>query len=132
MKNILLKSAQIFVLMSMMNFLLSVFILNIVHFPDGHFGMHPFLILIECLVALIVAFITVCIFRKNYHSVLRIAALFQAVYFICLILSGFNPFGSHDINIYSLLLYVNSFIVLLIVYLLHLFYLKIILAKSKN
>ncbi len=132
MKNILLKSIQIFAFMSMMNLLLSVLISNIVRFPGGSFGMYPFLLLIVCLVTSVIAFITVCIFRKSYHSVLRIAALFQIIYLISLILIGFNPFGSDAVNILSLLLYINSFIVLLVVYLLYLLYSKIILAKSKN
>ncbi|WEK68276.1 MAG: hypothetical protein P0Y62_10385 [Candidatus Chryseobacterium colombiense] len=132
MKNILLKSAQTFVLMSIMNLLLSALILNIACFPGGSFGMYPFLILIESLVTSVVAFITVCIFRKNYRSVLRMAVLFQIIYLISLILVGFNPFGSDVMNIFSLLLYINSFIVLLIVYLFDLLYSKIILGKSKN
>ncbi|UMQ44040.1 hypothetical protein MKS83_10115 [Chryseobacterium sp. Y16C] len=132
MKNILLKSIQIFAFMSMMNLLLSVLISNIAHFPGGSFGMYPFLLLIECLVASAIAFITVCIFRKSYRSVLRIAVLFQIIYLISLILIGFNPFGSDAVNILSLLLYINSFIVLLVVYLLYLLYSKIILGKSKN
>jgi hypothetical protein len=131
MKNILLKSAQTFVLMSIMNLLLSALILNIA-FSRRSFGMYPFLILIESLVTSVVAFITVCIFRKNYRSVLRMAVLFQIIYLIILILVGFNPFGSDVMNIFSLLLYINSFIVLLIVYLFDLLYSKIILAKSKN
>jgi len=132
MKNILLKSTQVFVLMSMMNLLLSVLILNIARFPGGNFGMYPFLILIECVLTSVVAFITVCIFRKNYQSVLRIAVLFQTIYLIGLILTGFNPFGSDEMNVFSLLLYINSFIVLFITYLFRLLFSKIILTKSKN
>lgn len=132
MKNILLKSAQIVVLMSMMNLLLSVLIINMAHFPYRSFGMYPFLILIECLVASVVTFITVCIFKKSYESVLKIAILFQIIYLISLILTGFNPWGSDDMNIFSLLLYVNSFIVFLIVYLFRLLYSKIISVNQKT
>ena len=129
MKNILLKSAEVIVFMCVMNFLLSVLTLNITNLPGGNFGMYPFLILIECLVVSIVVFLTVLIFKKRYDSILKIAILFQIMYVISLILSGFNPFKVDCVdNIFSLLLYVNSIIILLIIFL----YSKIISSKNKK
>lgn len=129
MKNILLKSAQVFVFMSLMNFLLSVLMLNIMDLSGGSFGMYPFLVLIECLVVSLVAFITVLIFKKIYNSIFKMAILFQVVYIISLILTGFNPFrADSDSNFFGLLLYVNSIIVLIIIFL----YSKIISSKNKN
>ncbi len=132
MKNILLKSAQIFVLMTIINFLLSVLILYFTRLSGGNFGMHPFLILIECCFVCVVAFITVMIFKKNYHSILRITVLFEIIYLISLIFSGFNPFGTEDENIFSLLIYLNSIITFFIVYFFKLLYSKIISAKIKK
>lgn len=132
MKNILLKSAEIFVLMTIINFVLSVLILYITKLPGGNFGMHPFLILIECGFVSVVAFITVILFKKNYHSILRMAFLFEIIYLISLILSGFNPFGTKDGNIFSLLTYLNSLITFCIIYLFNFLYSKIISTKSKN
>lgn len=132
MKNILLKSAQIFVLMSFINFLLSILMLYVIRLPGGNFGMHPFLILIECGFVSVVAFITVMIFKRNYHSILRMAFLFEVIYLICLILSGFNPYGTNDEHVFSLLTYLNSLITFCFVYLFNLLYSKLILKKSKN
>lgn len=132
MKNILLKSAEIFVLMSIINFVLSVLILYIMKLPGGNFGMHPFLILIECGFVSVVAFITVIIFKKNYHSILRMALLFEIIYVIGLVLSGFNPYGTKDENIFALLTYLNSLITFFMIYLFNFLYIKIITSKSKN
>jgi len=124
MKNILLKSAQIFVMMAISNFLLSVLMLYIFDLPGGSFGMHPVFVLMHCSIASFIAFITVVIFKKNYYSVLRVATLFQTIYLIGLILSGLNPFGFDAFNTFSLLIFINSFIVFLMIYLLHLWYSK--------
>jgi hypothetical protein len=132
MKNILLKSAQIFVLMTFINFLLSILMLYMMRLPGGNFGMHPFLVLIECGFVSVLAFITVIIFKKNYHSILRMAFLFEVIYLICLILSGFNPYGTNDEHVFSLLTYLNSLITFCFVYLFNLLYSKLILKKSKN
>ena len=132
MKNILLKSAQIFVLMSFINFLLSVLMLYMMRLPGGNFGMHPFLILIECGFASVVAFITVILFKKNYHSILRMAFLFEVIYLICLILSGFNPYGTNDEHVFSLLTYLNSLITFCFVYLFNLLYSKLIFKNQKT
>lgn len=94
--------------------------------------MHPFLILIECGFVSVVAFITVMIFKRNYHSILRMAFLFEVIYLICLILSGFNPYGTNDEHVFSLLTYLNSLITFCFVYLFNLLYSKLILKKSKN
>ncbi|WP_155845033.1 hypothetical protein [Chryseobacterium daeguense] len=100
--------------------------------PGGNFGMHPFLILIECGFVSVVAFITVIIFKKNYHSILRMALLFEIIYVIGLVLSGFNPYGTKDQNILSLLTYLNSLITFFIIYLFNFLYSKIIISKSKK
>jgi hypothetical protein len=132
MKNILLKSAQIFVLMSFINFLLSVLILYMIRLPGGNFGMHPFLILIECSFVSVVAFITVVIFKKNYHSILKMAFLFEIIYLICLVLSGFNPYGTNDEHVFSLLTYLNSLITFYFVYFFNFLYSKLIFKKIKK
>lgn len=123
MKNIFV-SLVIFVSMTVCNFLLSILILHILNLPGGDFGMHPFLILINCLLTSFISFITVVIFKKNYHSNLRTTTLFQTIYIISLILSGFNPIGVSEINIFSLLIFINSFVVFLMMYLLHAWYAK--------
>ncbi|KQT16455.1 hypothetical protein ASG31_13145 [Chryseobacterium sp. Leaf404] len=116
MKNVILKSSQIFTLMAMLNFLLSVVAIYILGLPGESLGMAPFLILLKCVFTLIVAFITVLLFKKNYNSVLRIALLFEIIYLISLVISGFNPFGLKEDNIYSMLIYLNSFIVLFFIF----------------
>lgn len=132
MKNILLKSAQVFVLMTFINFLLSILVLYLLNIHDGSFGMHLFLILIECCLVSVVAFITVMIFKKSYYSISRIAVLFEIIYLICLMLSGFNPFGTKEVNVFSLFIYINSAITFFIIYLYHVLYSKIIMTKSKK
>lgn len=132
MKNTLLKSAQIFVLMTFVNFILSVLILYIFRLSGGNFGMHPFLILIECGFVSVVAFITVIIFKRNYHFVLRMALLFEIIYLICLVLSGFNPFGTKEEHVFSLLTYLNSLITFGIICLFNFLYSKKITSKSKS
>jgi hypothetical protein len=132
MKNILVKSALVFIFMTIINFVLSILILYLPNIHSGSFGMHPFLILIECCFVSVIAFITVIIFKKNYQSVLRIAILYVVIYLVVLILSGFNPFGEKEKRTFSLLIYINSGITFFIVYLLILLYSKIILSTSKK
>lgn len=132
MKNILLKSALVFVFMSFLNFVFSILILYITNLPGGGFGMSPFLILIENIIVSVIGFITVLIFKKSYDSIMRMAVLFEIIYLFGLIVSGFNPFGSNDTNFFSLLIYVNSGITFLIIYLLDLSYSKISSSKNKK
>ncbi|MBT2620860.1 hypothetical protein [Chryseobacterium sp. ISL-6] len=132
MKNILLNSVQIFGVMAFLNFILSVAVLYIMNLPGGSFGMTPFFILTENILVSIIGFITVLIFKKSYHSMMRIAVLFEIIYLIGLIMSGFNPFGSKDDNFFSLLIYANSGIVLFIIYLLYLIDSKISSSKNKK
>lgn len=132
MKNILLKSVHIFGAMTFLNFVLSLLILNVANLSDGAYGMTPFLILIENIIVSVIGFITVLIFKKSYHSIMRIAVLFEIIYLIGLIVSGFNPFGNNNDNFFSLLIYANSGIVLGIIYLSNLIDSKISSSKNKK
>lgn len=116
MKNVLLKSAQVFVSMSILNFLLSIVTLSVLDLPGGSFGMFPFLILAECCITAIIAWITVIIFKRNYNSVEKMAVLFEIIYLTSLIISGFYPFGRGNDSHVSLLIYLNSVIVLIMIY----------------
>lgn len=116
MKNVLLRSAQIFVSMSILNFLLCIVTLSVLNLPGGTFGMFPFLILAECCITTVIAFITVLFFKRNYDSVGKIAVLFEIIYLTSLIISGFYPFGRDDDSLVSLLMYLNSGIVLFLIY----------------
>ena len=91
---------------------------------------------LKYLIITIIGIITVLIFRKSYTSLFRIALLYEILYLITLIISGINPFkyfnSKNDLNLTGLLFYLNSFIVLFIMYLAHLLYSKIILSKSRK
>ncbi|KIC62593.1 hypothetical protein RM51_12075 [Chryseobacterium taiwanense] len=137
MKNILLKSLVVFVVMSILNFLFSMLVLSyMVKLSAESWGMAPFIIWILCLVISFVGLITVIIFKKHYQSLLRSAILFEILYLFFLIISGTNPFlyffEKDDENFFYSSLYVNSFIVFLIIYFFISVYSKIILPKSKN
>ncbi|GAB0155386.1 hypothetical protein CHRYSEOSP005_06470 [Chryseobacterium sp. Alg-005] len=136
MKNIVLKSLTTFVVMSLLNFLFTVWTIGFLHLPGGNFGMFPFLILIFCSIISLIGLITVLIFRKSYHSILRISILFETIYLFLLIISGNNPFlyfsEASNESILNLLMYINSFIVFLIIYLFDLIYSKIIISNLKT
>ena len=137
MKNILLKSLVIFVVMSILNFLFSMLVLSyMVKLSAGSWGMAPFIIWILCLAISFIGLITVIIFRRHYQSLLRSAILFEILYLFILIISRTNPFlyffEKDDENFFNLSLYINSFIVFAIIYFFISVYSKIILAKSKN
>ncbi|SIQ97876.1 hypothetical protein SAMN05880574_1434 [Chryseobacterium sp. RU37D] len=137
MKNILLKNLVVFVMMSILNFLFSMLVLSyMVKLSAESWGMAPFIIWILCLAISFIGLITVIIFKRYYQSLLRTAILFEILYLFILIISGTNPFlyffEKDDENFFNLSLYINSFIVFAIIYLVISVYSKIILAKSKN
>lgn len=135
MKNIFL-SLLIFVVMSLLHAQFTEWTVRFLSLPGGDFGMYSYLILIFCSVITAIGLLTVIIFRKSYHSIFRIAILFEAIYLLFLIISGSNPFAyftnSSNENLLMVMMYANSLIVLILMFLLHLIYSKIILTKSKN
>lgn len=136
MKNVFLKSVVIFVVMSLLNAQVTEWSVRLLHLPGGSFGMFSMLILIFCSIITGVGLVTVLLFRKSYHSILRIAILYEVIYLCMLIVSGYNPFAyfsdSTNENVLWILMYANSLAILLLMYLIHLLYLKIISAKIKN
>lgn len=135
MKNIFL-SLMVFVVMSLLHAQLTDYIVKYLSLPGGDYGMYSIFILIFCSVITAIGLLTVIIFRKHYYSILRIAMLFEIIYLLFLVISGNNPFiyfsDSTSENLLKIFMYVISFIVLFIMYLVYLIYSKIILSKSKN
>jgi len=135
MKNIFL-SLMIFVVMSLLHAQLTDCIVKYLSLPGGDYAMYSIFILIFCSVITAIGLVTVIIFRKHYYSVLRIAILFEILYLLFLIISGTNPFiyfsDSTSENLLKIFMYVISFIVLLIMYLIYLLHSKVILKKIKN
>jgi hypothetical protein len=136
MKNILLKSLMIFVLMTVLNVQFAAWSLYFLKDVPGGIGMAPIGIFLICLIASIVGFITILIFKNVYNSIFRVAFLFEIIYLVTLIISGANPFQyfftKKEVLLLDLLIYINSFVILFIMYLIHLLYSKTILSKSKN
>lgn len=135
MKNIFL-SLLIFVVMSLLHTQFTDWAVRYLALPGGSYGMYSMLILIFCSIITTIGLVTVIIFRKSYHSIVRIAVLFEIIYLLFLIISGNNPFvyfsnPTHE-NLLMILMYVNSLVVFSLMYLVHLIYSKIILPKSKN
>jgi|GEM_PF-637753 len=135
MKNIFL-SLLVFVVMSLLHAQFTEWTVRFLSLPGGDFGMYSYFILIFCSVITAIGLLTVIIFRKSYHSIFRIAILFEAIYLLFLIISGNNPFAyftnSSNENLLMIMMYVNSFFVLLMMFLIDRLYSKINLAKSKN
>ncbi|MFP3597886.1 hypothetical protein [Chryseobacterium sp. SIMBA_029] len=136
MKNILLKTILVFVVMTIFN---TGFVDETVKFlklPGGDFGMLSLSILIGCGIVSVVGLVTVFIFKQQYHSLWKIALLFEVLYLLMLILSGTNPFTYFLVptnpKLLSVLLYANSIGVFLIMVLFDLIYSKVIGSKSKN
>lgn len=127
---------MIFVVMSLLHTQLTDWAVKYLRLPGGDYGMYSIFILIFCSVITAIGLVTVIIFRKHYYSILRIAILFEIIYLSFLLISGNNPFAylseSNNENLLKIFMYVISFIVLLIMYLVQLIYSKIILSKSKN
>ncbi|REC51854.1 MULTISPECIES: hypothetical protein [Chryseobacterium] len=135
MKNIFL-SLLVFVVMSLLHAQFTEWTVRFLSLPGGDFGMYSYFILIFCSVITAIGLLTVIIFRKSYHSIFRIAILFEAIYLLFLIISGNNPFAyftnSSNENLLMIMMYLNSFFVLLMMFLIDRLYSKINLAKSKN
>ncbi|MCT2407518.1 hypothetical protein NZD88_08205 [Chryseobacterium antibioticum] len=136
MKNILMRSLVIFIVMSLLNAQFSEWTLHFLKEKSGGIDMVPIGVLVQCLIVTIVSFITVLLFRKNYSSVLRIAVLFEIIYLLTLIISGTNPLeyfsNKTDAGLLALFLYVNSVVVFLIIFVFDLLYSKIMASKIKN
>lgn len=131
-----MKSLMIFVVMSLLNTQCTDWSVKFLNLPGGDFGMFSLFILIFCSVITGIGWVTVIIFRKSYHSILRIAILYEAIFLCMFIISGKNPFSYFlnptNENMLWVLMYGNSLVILLLMYLIHLFYSKIILSKSRN
>lgn len=136
MKNNVFRSLAIFLVMSLFNAQLSEWILHFFKDKSGGIAMVPIGVFVECLIVTVISFITVLIFRKNYDSILKIAILFEIIYLISLMISGTNPFkyfsNKGDAELLALFLYINSFIVFSVLFLIDLLYSKINSSKIKN
>jgi len=126
MKNTLLKSLVIFVVMSLLHSQFADWAVKLLGLPGGDFGMYSYLILIFCSLITGVGLVTVIIFRKSYHSILRIVILFEVIYLIFLIISGNNPFlyftDPISKNLLTILMYTNALIILFIMFIVEKFY----------
>lgn len=131
-----MRSLVLFIVMSLLNAQFSEWTLHFLKEKSGGIAMVPIGVLIECFIVTTISFITIVLFRKNYHSVLRIAVLFEMIYLITLIISGTNPFSyfsnKGDAEFLALFLYVNSFVVFLIMLAFDLIYSKITASEIKN
>lgn len=135
MRNIFL-SLVIFVVMSLLHSQFTEWAVKFLGLPGGDFGMYSYFILIFCSVITAIGLVTVIIFRKNYRSILRIAILFEVIYLLFLIISGNNPFlyfsnSTHE-NLLMIMMYGISGVVFLLMFFVHLLYLKIISSRNKN
>ncbi|WP_131777631.1 hypothetical protein [Chryseobacterium sp. JAH] len=135
MRNIFL-SLVIFVVMSLLHSQFTEWAVKFLGLPGGDFGMYSYFILIFCSVITAIGLVTVIIFRKNYRSILRIAILFEVIYLLFLIISGNNPFlyfsNSTNENLLMIMMYGISGVVFLLMFFVHLLYLKIISSRNKN
>lgn len=135
MKNIFL-SLIVFVVMSLLHAQLTDFVVKYLHLPGGSYGMYSMFILVFCSVITAIALVTVIIFRNHYYSILRIAILFEIIYLLFLVISGNNPFiyfsEPNNENLLKIFMYVISFVILFMMYLIHLLYIKTIDKNSKS
>jgi hypothetical protein len=134
MKNIFLKTILVFVVMTIFNTGFVDESVKFLELPGGDFGMLSLSILIGCLIVSLVGLITVFIFKQQYHSLWKIALLFEVLYLLMLILSGTNPFiyfiEHTNNNLLNVLLYTNSIGIFLILVLFDLVYSKVIRSKK--
>lgn len=135
MKNVLLKSLIVFIVMSLLNAQFISWTLRLTHLPGGNYGMLPILIIIGCAIISIIGFVTMLIFKKQYNSIFRIAVLFEILYLLLLMISRVNPFlyffERIEDNLIDLLLYLNSFLIFLTILIFEKC-LKLISTKNKN
>lgn len=135
MKNIFL-SLMVFVVMSLLNAQFTDWSLVFTDGKSGGIAMAPIAVLVSGLMVSAIGFLTVLIFNKTYNTILKNAFLFEIIYLFTLIIRGANPFayftGGEEILFLDFLLYLNSFFVLLMMFLIDRLYSKINLEKSKN
>lgn len=136
MKNILLKSVIIFVVMSCLNAQLAHWSGRILKLSADQLGMLPTAVFFGSLIITVIASVTILIFRRSYQSLWKSAVLFEILYLVMLLLSGINPLiyfiEATDNHLIDLMLYINSIIVFLLMYLFDLHYSKILGSKIKN
>ncbi|MFL9835400.1 hypothetical protein [Chryseobacterium terrae] len=135
MKNIFL-SLVIFIVMSLLHAQFTDWIVKLLKLRGGDYGMYSMLILIFSSVITAIGLVTVIIFRKTYDSILRIAILFEIIYLLFLIISGNNPLKyfseATNENLLITMMYSNSMIIFILMFLVHLLYSKIISSKIKK
>ncbi|SHM28833.1 hypothetical protein SAMN05444360_11020 [Chryseobacterium carnipullorum] len=136
MKNILLKSVIIFVVMSCLNAQLAHWSGRILKLSAGQLGMLPTAVFFGSLIITVIASVTIVIFRRSYQSLWKSAVLFEILYLLMLLLSGVHPFiyfiEATNNHLIDLMLYINSIIVFLLMCIVDLLYHKILGSKIKN
>lgn len=136
MKNVLLKSIVLFLIMMLLNAQFADWSLVLLKEHPGGIGMYPIGVALNGLIVMAVCFFAVLFFRKSYHSVFRITLLYEVVYLFMLIISGANPFKyfleKDEVWMLDLLVYANSIIVFGILNSINFIFQKIILSKNEN
>lgn len=136
MKNVLLKSLAVFIVMSLLNTQLAYWSGKFLKLSGGQSGMLSTTVLTGTLIITVISLITVMAFRRNYDSIWKMAVLFEILYLLILILSGANPFAyfieNTDNHLIDLLLYLNSLVIFIVVCLFDVIYSRIISTKVKN
>lgn len=127
---------MVFVVMSLLHAQLTDWAVRSLHLPGGEYGMYSLFILVFCSVITAIGLVTVIIFRKHYDSILRIAILFEIIYRLFLLISGNNPFAylsdPNNENLLKIFMYGIGLGILFMMYLIHIFYSKIILSPKTN
>jgi len=135
MKNIFL-SLVVFVVMSLLHAQFTDWIVRLLKLRGGDYAMYSMLILIFSSVITVIGLVTVIIFRKSYDSILKIAILYEVIYLLFLIISGNNPFKYFwqptNENLLMTMMYSNSIVVFLLMFLIYLLYSKITSSKNNN
>lgn len=136
MKNMILKSLALLIVMSLLNAQLADWTGKFFTQSGVQFGMLSASITVACLIITVIAWVTILLFRKSYDAIWKIAVLFEVLYLLMLLLSGTNPFTyfveTTDVHLTNLLLYVNSIGVFIAMCLFDIIYSRIILSKVKN
>ncbi|MBB6372093.1 hypothetical protein [Chryseobacterium shigense] len=136
MKNVLLKSLAVFVVMSFLNTQLAYWSGEFIKLPGGKFGMLSTAVLVGSLIITVIALITVAIFKGSYNSIWKMAVLFEILYLLMLMLSGASPVtyftDNTDYHLIDLLLYLNSMVICVVVCLFDVIYSRILSTKVKN
>ncbi|KFF24090.1 hypothetical protein [Chryseobacterium vrystaatense] len=136
MKNMILKSLALLIVMSLLNAQLADWTGKFFTQSGVQFGMLSASIIVACLIITVIAWVTILLFRKSYDAIWKIAVLFEVLYLLMLLLSGTNPFTyfveTTDVHLTNLLLYINSIGVFIAMCLFDVIYSRIILSKVKN